>query len=400
MSALSGVKVLELCQMVAGPYATKLLADLGAEVIKIEPPDQGDPARNRGPFADDIPHQERSGLFLYLNTNKLGITLNIERRGARELLDKLIAESDILVEDHAPNRRQELDLDYQMLQQINPKLIMCSITSFGQKGPYANYKAYHLNTYHSGGEGYITPGGTTFPERPPLKVGKFTGDYLSGLGSTISILGALYWQRFTGKGQYIDISKQRMLMSLNAMELSRYPNDGYITTRLTRGYRLAGVFPCRDGYIQFATQQEKDWWAFVKLMGNPEWAKEERFRDLAGREKHATEIKEKISSWMMQHTREELYRMARETGAVLAPYYTLDEVAKSSQSALRSFYVELEHPVAGSFKYPSAPYKFSHTPWSAYRPAPTLGQHNEQIYCQRLGYSRTDLIKLRQASII
>ena len=400
MSALAGVKVLELCQMVAGPYTTKLLADLGAEVIKIETPDEGDPARNRGPFANDIPHQERSGLFLYLNTNKLGITLNVERRGARELLDKLIAQSDILVEDHAPNRREELNLDYRMLQHINPKLIMCSITPFGQKGPYANYKAYHLNTYHSGGEGYSTPGGTSLLERPPLKVGKFTGDYLSGLGSAIAILGALYWQRITGKGQHIDVSKQRVLMSLDAIELCRYPNDGYMTTRLTRGYRLAGVFPCKDGYIQFATQQEKDWWAFVKLMGDPEWAKEERFRDLAGREKHATEIKEKISSWMMQHTREELYRIARETGAVLAPYYTLDEVAESLQSAVRSFYVELEHPVAGSFKYPSAPYKLSQTPWSAHRPAPTLGQHNEQIYCQRLGYSRSDLTKLRQAGII
>ena len=400
MSALAGVKVLELCQMVAGPYTTKLLADLGAEVIKMETPDEGDPARNRGPFANDIPHQERSGLFLYLNTNKLGITLNVERRGARELLDKLIAQSDILVEDHAPNRREELNLDYRMLQHINPKLIMCSITPFGQKGPYANYKAYHLNTYHSGGEGYSTPGGTSLLERPPLKVGKFTGDYLSGLGSAIAILGALYWQRITGKGQHIDVSKQRVLMSLDAIELCRYPNDGYMTTRLTRGYRLAGVFPCKDGYIQFATQQEKDWWAFVKLLGDPEWAKEERFRDLAGREKHATEIKEKISSCLMQHTREELYSKARETGAVLAPYYTLGEVAKSTQSAVRSFYVELEHPVAGSFKYPSAPYKLSQTPWSAHRPAPTLGQHNEQIYCQRLGYSRSDLTKLRQASII
>lgn len=392
--------MLELCQMVAGPYATKLLADLGAEVIKVEPPDQGDPARRRGPFANDLPHQERSGLFLYLNTNKLGITLNLERQGAGELLDKLIAQSDILVEDHAPKRRQELGLDYQSLQAINPKLIMCSITPFGQTGPYANYKAYHLNTYHSGGEGYTTPGGTLFPERPPLKVGKFTGDYLSGLGSTIAILGALYWQRFTGKGQYIDISKQRVLMSLNAIELCRYPSDGYITTRLTRGYRLAGAFPCRDGYIQFATQQEKDWWAFVELMGNPEWSKDKRFHDLAGREKHAAEIKEKISSWLMQHTRDELYRMARETGAVLAPYYTLDEVANSPQSALRGFYVELEHPVAGSFEYPSAPYKFSLTQWAACRPAPTLGQYNEQIYCQRLGYSKTELTKLRQASVI
>ena len=172
MSALAGVKVLELCQMVAGPYATKLLADLGAEVIKIEPSDQGDPSRNRGPFAGDIPHPERSGLFLYLNTNKLGITLNMERRGAGELLDKLIAESDILVEDHSPNQRLELNLDYQRLQQINPKLIMCSITPFGQKGPYANYKAYHLNTYHSGGEGYTTPGGTPFPGTPSFKGGQ------------------------------------------------------------------------------------------------------------------------------------------------------------------------------------------------------------------------------------
>jgi crotonobetainyl-CoA:carnitine CoA-transferase CaiB-like acyl-CoA transferase len=150
-TALARVKVLEYAQLAAGPYCTKLLADLGAEVIKIEPPRVGDEARRREPFLGDIPHLERSGFFFYLNTNKLSITLNINTTTGRRIFRELVKECDILVEDNPPRVMKDLSLDYRSLQIINPRLIMTSITPFGQYGPYRDYKAYHLNTYHGSG---------------------------------------------------------------------------------------------------------------------------------------------------------------------------------------------------------------------------------------------------------
>jgi crotonobetainyl-CoA:carnitine CoA-transferase CaiB-like acyl-CoA transferase len=179
--ALDSVRVIELCNMVAGPYCTKLLADLGAEVIKVENPGIGDEARGRGPFLNDIPHQERSGLFFYLNTNKLGITLSLERDEGKNVFKRLLNETDILVEDWPPGTMDSIGLGYEDLIGLNPGLVMTSITPFGQSGPYKDYKAYPLNSFHSCGEGYVTPGHNPFPDRPPLKHGKYVGEYEVGI---------------------------------------------------------------------------------------------------------------------------------------------------------------------------------------------------------------------------
>jgi crotonobetainyl-CoA:carnitine CoA-transferase CaiB-like acyl-CoA transferase len=152
--ALSGIKVLECCNLVAGPYCAKLLADLGAKTVKVEEPGVGDEARRQGPFLGDVPHSERSGLFLFLNTNKLGITLNLKNPRGREIFSGLVKESDILVEDYSPREAKALGLDYETLGQLNPRLVVCSITPFGETGPYRDYKSYCLNTLHAGGDGY------------------------------------------------------------------------------------------------------------------------------------------------------------------------------------------------------------------------------------------------------
>ena len=169
VKALNGVKVLEYSQMVAGPYCAKLLADLGAEVIKIEQPVVGDEARKRGPFRDDVPHPERSGLFLYLNTNKQGITLDVGKDTGKQIFKELVRQSDILIEDTQPGTMSKEGIDYASLSSINPKLVVTSITPFGQNGPYRSYKTYPLNTFHSGGEGYLTPAwmGPSYLHRPP-----------------------------------------------------------------------------------------------------------------------------------------------------------------------------------------------------------------------------------------
>lgn len=397
--ALRGIKVLEYADLVAGPYCTKMLADFGAEVIKIEKPGCGDTARKRGPFPGDIPHHEKSGLFLYLNTNKLGVTLNLETAAGRDVFQKLIKEADLFIEDRPPGELEQMGLGYAQLAELNPSLVMTSITPFGQTGPHKNYKAYHLNSYHGGGEGYVTPGGSTYKDRPPLKVGKWVGDYECGVTAAGATLCALFWRAASGRGQHVDISEQEALMFLNLWDLSRWPDFSIVTSRFTRGYRSGGVIPCKDGYIEFAPQVWKDWENMFKLVGRPEMAEDEQLKDRRVLEQRGSEIKEIIEVWVREHTKKEIYETGQANQCPVAPYYTLDEVVHCKQLAARQFFVEVTHPEAGTFTYPSTPFKFSKTPWQA-GPAPLLGQHNGEIYGERLGYTRQDLVRLRQAGVI
>ena len=191
--------MVEYCSFVSGPYCTKLFADLGAEVIKVENP-EGDEARKRGAFLDDKPDPELSGLFLYLNTNKLGVTLNLDSATGRDIFKKLIADADILVEDRPPGKMEKLGLNYDVLKKVNPSLIMASITPFGQYGPYRDYKSYYLNTYHASGAGYVLPAGSPNADREPLRGGGFVGECDIGVNASVAVLGALYWRMAGGTG--------------------------------------------------------------------------------------------------------------------------------------------------------------------------------------------------------
>lgn len=250
--ALTGVKVLEYAQFVTGPYCTKLLADLGAEVIKIEPPSAGDRARNQGPFPDDLPHAEKSALFLYLNTNKLGVTLDTGIPTGKEIFKKLVKDVDILIEDNYPQRMIELGFDYATLQNINPRLVMTSITPFGQNDPHTEYKAYPLNLVHAGMLGYMTPWVSRWPDREPLQPGGFLGEYGAGLSAATATLAALYVQRMSGEGQHVDVSKQEAILALNRVNVPQFPNDGESDTRFVNLSGLLGdIVPCKDGHIVF-----------------------------------------------------------------------------------------------------------------------------------------------------
>jgi crotonobetainyl-CoA:carnitine CoA-transferase CaiB-like acyl-CoA transferase len=226
------------------------------------------------------------------------------------------------------------------------------------------------------------------------------GEYESGIIATIPILAALRWQRKTGKGQYIDCSQQEMLMQLDAAELVRYPNEGLAATRGTRGYNVGGVMPCKDGYLEFTMLEEHQWQALVRLMDHPEWANDPRFKERASRETHGKELNDLVKKWLADYTKEDTYHRGQAEGCTVAPYNTVDEVLRSNQMKARSFFVEIEHAQTGQFKYATAPYKYSATPLAIVRPAPTLGEHNEEIYCQRLGCSQQDIIKLRETGAI
>ena len=395
--ALEGVKVLEYARMVSGPYCAKLLADLGAEVVKIEQPSLGDPARQKGPFPGDLPHPEKSGLFLYLNTNKLGITLDVHTEEGRKVFRELAQWADILIEDSPPGRMGELGLNYESLSALNPRLIVTSITPYGQTGPYRDRKSYHLNLYHASGHSafvYITP---SEAEGPPLAAGGLVGDYDAGLTAAVATLGALFWRLHTREGQHVDISELEALVGLERVEVNHFANNP--GPRRWPGM-IGGLMPCKDGYVVITAAQDHQWWALVELMGNPAWAQEEECKNEFTRSRHRDEIQPRILEWMSRHTREEIYHQGQSLNVPVGPVWTAEEIAGWEQARQRGFFVELDHAEVGRLTYPSAAYCLSRTPWRGERAAPLLGQHNEQVYCGRLGYSREELARLAAEGVV
>ncbi|MBN1613367.1 MAG: CoA transferase [Deltaproteobacteria bacterium] len=399
--ALEGVKVLEYADFVTGPYCTKLLADLGAAVIKIEIPGGGDPSRRRGPFPGDIPDRERSGLFLYLNTNKRSITLDPAVPMGRKIFTALVEWADILVEDHAPGAMEAMGISYDALRGFNPKLVMTSITPFGQTGPCSGDKAYGLNISHGAGSGYLTPVAEAEDDREPIKAGGFFDHCCSGLSAATATLLAFYRRKLSGDGEHIDISEQEASLAYDRVEVGIFANENFIVRRIHSGIGVA-LAPCRDGHIVFAaTGNPLHWESLMAMMDHPVWAKEERFTDQASRFKYAREINDHLSKWTVNHTTEDLYRRLAQAGIPVGIVRSQsDLVEKDAQLKHREFFTGIDHPAAGELTYASAAYRFSETPWRLDRPAPTLGQHNDEVYGGILGYSREQQVKLRQMGIL
>jgi len=259
-----GLKVVEYGSLVSAPYCTKLLAGLGAEVIKIEKPGVGDEARNYGPFPDDLPHLERSGLFLSLNTNKLGITLNLDTAAGKEILKGLLKDADVFVENNAVQRMKELGLDYGSLEKINPRLIVASITPFGQSGPYEDYKAYHINCAGAGGVSI----GVGHPEREPLALPSSLGEYQAGISAATAVLIALFGRKKMGKGQHIDIAEVAVWAGLHVgVYVLTFMYIGVTGVRRGThgGYFIYPneILPCKDGYIMLNCAQLEQWIRFL-----------------------------------------------------------------------------------------------------------------------------------------
>ena len=397
---LSGVRLVEYCSFVSGPYCSKLFADLGAEVIKIETP-EGDEARRRGAFLGDNPDPERSGLFLYLNTNKLGVTLNLGSAMGRDILRKLIANADILVEDRPPGEMEELGLGYEVLKQVNPSLIMASITPFGQDGPYRDYKAYYLNTYHASGGGYVLPAASPNADREPLRGGGFVGECDVGVSASVAILGALFWRNAGGTGQYIDISRQEGLMALERVNIARYYELGKSPTRYEINRVRDTLLRCRDGgYVMVVLHPQRQWNGLAKALGNPEWIAEEKFDTQEVRESNFDGLRARLREEALKYDSEDLFWRVQSEGTACAPVCSAEQVFKSPQTQARDFYIEIDHPTAGKLMYPGLPFQLAKAAPHHNHGAPLLGQHNEQVYCNRLGYTEQDLVKLREAGVI
>jgi len=398
---LEGIRIVEYCSGVSGPYCAKILADLGAEVLKIEPPGVGDETRYMGPFAGDDPDPEKSGFFLYLNTNKRGLTLDLHKPEGKNIFFRLIRGADVLIEDRAPGYMDGIGLGYEDLEKANPGLIVSSITPFGLSGPYRDYKAYPLNTAHISGQGYLLPFPSPNLDRPPVKVGDHASEYDPGLVAAVAILAALLWKGVSGRGQFIEISKQEALISMQRVESVTYANDGVYMSR-TGGLNPmpGGVLPCKDGYVVIITPQEHQWEALIRLIGNPDWSNEKWTHILHERNQRAQEINDHLIEWLMQHTKEEIFHKGQALGCPVAPLLSPEDQAYSEQYAVREFFQENRHPIIGRTQLPTTPYRFSENPWHLERSAPLRGEHNEEIYGGRLGYTAQELGKLKEEGVI
>ncbi|OGO00216.1 MAG: hypothetical protein A2Y59_01125 [Chloroflexi bacterium RBG_13_52_14] len=402
--ALSEVKVLDLTWHITGPYCTKLLADYGADVIKVERPGKGDPARTMGPFFKDDPSPEKSGTFLHLNTNKKGITLNLKTATGQKILKDLVTHADILVEGFRPHVMPSLGLDYQTLKKINPKLVMVSVSSFGQTGPYSEFKASEIVEYAMGGEMYSTG----IAGREPLKLGGNVIQYQAGNVAAVATLGAFFAAEFQGVGQHVDVSimeTQAGSADRRIMYILGYACAGVITTRWPpprEAIRMLimpqGVYPCRDGFVN--TLSLPQWWhRYIEALGMPELKDDPRFQNIYSAEA-GMEFDAIWYSWLADHDKQELFDIFLKYKIASAPVNSSADLLDNVQLKARDYFVEIDHPETGKVTYPGAPFKLSESPWKIRYPAPLLGQHNEEIYCNQLGYNKEDLVKLREGGII
>jgi len=402
---LDGIKVVELAQYISGPYCGMLLAGLGAQLTKIEEPGAGDISRRCGPFPKDNPHIDKSGLFHYLNRNKRGITLDIRNATGRDIFLELIKDADVLVEDMLPGVAQNLKLDFADLQEINPGLIVVSITPFGQTGPYKDYKAYAINASALGGMSTIVGEPQREPLTPPFSLGHFQ----TGIVAANAIMFALMAKRKDEKGQHVDISEAESWAIFHTGNVvSAFIYSGRKRTRT--GHRTYAPYPytllpCKDGYVSMIALRGSEWKRFLEIVGDgkvPEWyASDERFKDRskAGME-YADVLDSLLSPWLMSHTRQEIFSLCREKHVPFTPVRNMDEVVNCDHLNNRRYFETIQYSEADPFKCPGPPVRFSESAWDLNQTAPSLSEHNSQIYSNHLGYSKDRLEQLEGMGVI
>jgi crotonobetainyl-CoA:carnitine CoA-transferase CaiB-like acyl-CoA transferase len=399
--ALSSLKIVEVGEMVSAPYATKLMADLGAEVIKVERPGTGDHARTRGPFPGGTPHPDKSGLYLYLNANKYGVTLDLSRPEGMDLLDKLAARADILIHNVAPLDMDRIGLTWERMSRVNPRLVMTSITPYGLTGPHRNRRAEELTIWSAGGVCVINGGGPDHPEMPPLKTFGHQAGFQGGVHGALATMGAVMAQVRDGEGQHVDVSVQESIASQLELFFEYWPYMGLIASRLGRKpIQPAESLQAKDGWIYVCCIEEHQWRGFVEAMGNPEWADEEIFADRMKRAENWEALKLFLDEYISQHTVLEIYKKVQARRVPFAPVSTMGDLLNSEHLKARGFFVEIAHPVAGTYKYPGAPLKYGSTPWEIRMPAPALGQHNREIFGARLGLDTARLAQLERIGVL
>jgi len=402
---LAGIKVIEIAEHISGPYCGLLLSGLGADVIKIERPNVGDISRRCGPFLDDRPQCDCSGLFVYLNRNKRGITLDTEKSTGRQILLSLLKDANVLIEDMPPKLATSLKLDYPHLKEVNDRLIVVSITPFGQTGPYKDYKAYAINSSAIGGMSSIIGEPKREPIAPPFSLGYFQ----TGIIAANAVMFALMALSRIGKGQHVDISEAESWAIFHTGNVvSAYIYSGRKRSRT--GHRTPGpypltILPCKDGYISMTALRGSEWKRFLEIIGDgkvPEWySSDDRFQDRfkAGVE-YADVLDNLLAPWLMSHTKEEIFTLCRKAHVPFTPVRNMDEVVNCEHLNKRGYFEEVKCFGEKKFKCPGSPFRFSQSSWNLSKPAPVLSQHNYEVYCEYLGYTKEQLVQLRNMDVV
>ena len=390
--ALEGVRVLELANFMAGPYCGMLLADMGAEVVKVENPKVGDYTRETPPFVEG-----QSAGFMALNRNKKSVTLNLKHPEARELFLELARDADVVLENFRPGTMRDLRIDYDSVKQVRPDVIYCSASGFGQSGPYSQRPGFDLILQGMSGLMSITGE----PEGAPVKVGVPIADLTAALFCTYGILSAYIARQKSGQGQLIDVSLFESAVALGVWETSGYFATGVVPKRLGSAHRVTApyqAFRTKDGYVTIGATTPGQWPKLCNLIGKPELANDPRFDSVATRKANEKELAEIIESVLRTEPSEHWYRLFEDAFPV-GVLNTYEQVVNDPHLQDRGFLIEMDHPVAGPIKATGFPAKLSETPARIYRAAPTLGQQTDEMLA-RLGKDDAEIARLREAGVV
>ncbi len=410
---LHGLRVLELADE-KGQFCGKLMADLGADVLKIEPPG-GQPTRTVGPFLHDVPHRERSLAFWHYNTSKRGITLNLESREGQKLLKRLAPSADILLESYAPGYLPGLGLGYEALSALHPGLIMCSLTPFGQTGPWRTYRSSDLLHLAAGGQmagcGYDPE---DIPDAPPIAPGGGNAWHMGGHYAYMAILAALYYRDVSGKGQYIDASIHEACALTTESHVTTYAYSGQVVQRHTG--RAAS--PDASDKAQMATRDGR--WITIIRPGfqlNPTRLKrmaetldaygmagdllDEKYQSMEVIQSHLPHIGDILEKFVATLPQDEAWQVGQKLGLPWGAVRSMEEIVGDAHLQERGFFTEVDHPeLDRTFTYPGPAAIFNGSPWRIARRAPLIGEHNEDILCGELGLSKSELVVLAESGVI
>ena len=391
----TGLKVLDLSEDIAGSFCSRLLADYGADVLKLEPP-EGASLRRMGPFFEDDPHPDKSLFFLVMNLNKKGATLNLQTGIGRDILRRLAERVDVIIESYRPGYLESLGLGYDALSRINPALVMTSITPFGQEGPYSQYAGEEIVNYAMG----MIMSISGVQGREPLKHGGFQAQYEGGLNGAASTAMALFHQDNTGQGQHIDVSITECVASTMMATQTMYPFIGGTQhRRRAQGGMFSHPMPCSDGWIIVQTGGGITWEGLAEFFEAPEML-EPDLADPAQRPHNSEQLDQVVLNAIKDRSKWELFPKAAEQRILFGLVQTPGELADCPQLESRDFYREVDHPVIGTVKVPAVLFNYSLCPYRLRHASPTLGQHNREIYVDGLGYSQEEYARLRRLNVI
>jgi crotonobetainyl-CoA:carnitine CoA-transferase CaiB-like acyl-CoA transferase len=384
VSALTGIRIVELAESVAGEYCGKLLADFGAEVIKIERPNRGSPTRAMAPIIGDGGGPERSALFAYLNTNKRSVVLDVTSAAEIEKLHQIIAMADAVVDDHAGSWADAAGLSAADIARRHPAAVFCSITPYGGGAPPEFQNAKSFNVFNASGWGYHTPSHAD-PAKPPLKgPGRFLADYEAGLDAALCTAAAVFWHLHSGRGESIDVSQQAVLASRADCVLGRFITGEVAPENTRDDYDQQGpasFFACADGFVYLYMTSRNHWIALKRLMGQPDWldAFDDDWLEFSVTPKKVATFQSGFATWVAGLTKDAAAEEAQRLGVPLVPVKSAADLKDSPQYRHRGFFQNVTHPVLGSAAYPGVPYLMSASPARITTAAPALGQHTAEV---------------------